>query len=80
MVAVDIALVVIVVAGIVAGVSAVSSNRVQKRALKAAPDHRLSTAMRLIDRIIQSDDAGFANLPEPLRKEAERLVTEYYEK
>lgn len=78
MIAVDIALVVVLIGAIVAGVTAASSHRAQTKALKAAPDRRLGNAVRLLDRIVQSHESGMAMVPEQLLKEAQDIVTDYY--
>lgn len=78
MVAVDIALVIIVVAAIVGGVTAVSAQRIQRKAL---PQSSVTQqAVRLLDRIMMSHDGGYSAVDANLLKEAKEIVDEYYKR
>lgn len=78
MIALDAALVIIVIAAVTAGVTAVSANRVKTRALKAAPDRRLEQAIRLLDHLLAQHEGGYAMLGEKERTQARKIVNEYY--
>lgn len=78
MMTVSIAVMVIAIAAIVAGVTAASANHAKTKALKAAPDRRLGNAVRVLDQTIQAHESGMAMLPEQLLKEAQEIVTDYY--
>jgi hypothetical protein len=78
MIALDAALVIIVIAAVTAGVMAVTVNRVKTTAIKAAPDRRLEQAVRLLDHLLAQHEGGYAMLGEKERAEARRIVNEYY--
>lgn len=80
MIAIDIATLLIVIGTVVAGVTAFSSHHAQTKAVHASPDKRLGKAVRLIDRIVQAHEGGYAMLPEAMLEEAEEIVNDYYVK
>lgn len=80
MIAVDIATLLIVIAGVVAGITALSSHRAQTKALHGSGDHRLLEAVRLLDRMISSHEGGYATIPDNLLQEAKAIVAQFYSK
>lgn len=80
MIAVDIATLLIIIGAVVAGITAMSAHHAQTKAIQTAtaPDRRLGTAVRLLDRIVQAHETGFGMLPDPLLKEAQQVVNDFY--
>jgi hypothetical protein len=76
-IAVDIALVLIAIAAITAGVTALSAKKAQVRAIQTAPHHRLGQAVRLLDRIVAADSI-LPSLPSELVAEAKQIIVSHY--
>ena len=77
MVAVDIALVIIIVAAITAGASIYGANRVKKSEYRNDPARKLAQAVRLLDQVRQADDILTA-LPTALAEDVRTFLNSYY--